>query len=82
MSQRQSVQPTGGTEKKVRMNVTFGPRTYSILEDLAVTSLSTKADVIRDALSLKQWVESVQDEGGKLLVEGKDGQIREVVITR
>jgi len=46
--------------------------------DRLAKSASLKADAIRKALSVADWVESTQKSGKKLLVEDEAGRLREV----
>jgi len=38
-----------------------------------------KAKAIRQAISVADWVDEVQRDGGTLLVRDKDGQVKEVL---
>lgn len=69
-----------GEKEKVRVNVTFGPRYYGYLEEMSTMSGSTKADVLRDAIAFRHWVNEVKERGGRLLVEDRSGALAEVVI--
>lgn len=69
-------------DSKVRMNVTFGPKIYKILEDLASKDSRTKASVIRDALEFKKYVEDAQQDGSRLLLERRNGKLFELVLIR
>jgi predicted DNA-binding protein len=63
-----------------RLNVIFSERAYDQLNQLAKKKDKPMADVVRDAVALEKWVEETTEKGGRLLVEDRDGKIREVVI--
>lgn len=52
------------------------------LETLADHFNSSQADVIRRALALLDYYESVEEEGGKLIVEEEDGSRREIAFIK
>jgi len=63
----------------MKVNVDFPDKVYSELDKLASRKSKSKAQVLRDAIALESWIDSVHQSGGKLLVE-RDGKISEVVI--
>jgi len=63
------------------MNVTFGPRTYELLSNLAQESGKTKADVIRDSLHLQEYITRKREEGGTFLIE-EHGRTMEIMFVR
>jgi hypothetical protein len=60
-----------------RYNLEISGAADEALEKLAEGAAS-KADAIRKAISVAAWVEQNQKDGKKLLVEDKDGRLREV----
>jgi len=68
------------TTKGHRLTVIFAESTYMVLEDLAKRKGKSKAEVLRDAISLSKYLEDVKSEGGRILVE-RGGTTREIVIT-
>lgn len=62
-----------------RLNVVFADSTYEALENLAKRKDKNKAAVLRDVISLAKYLEDVREEGGRILVERKDGTTREIV---
>lgn len=63
-----------------RVSVNFSDEAYEALENLAHEKNSTMAEVLRDAISLEQWVEQIrQDKNSRLLIE-RDGTLREIVL--
>jgi len=70
--------PSRGTGVR-RINVNFSARAYMTLEQLARQSGKSMSEVLRDAIALKAWFEQTRAEGGHVLVERPDGNIREIV---
>jgi hypothetical protein len=64
----------------VRLNVNVSENIYEDLEDIAKKMNTTKSDVIRKSLSLiKLFSTAVNKDGGKFLIETKDGKLKEIV---
>ena len=63
-----------------RLTVIFADSTYTILEQLAQKKGKSKAEVLRDAISLTQYFDDVKSAGGHILVE-RGSTTREIVIT-
>lgn len=63
-----------------RVNVNFSEDAYKALEKLAEERGTTMTEVLRDAISLEQWVDEVRkDKDARLLVE-RDGERRELLL--
>lgn len=62
-----------------RVSVNFSEYTYNVLEELAKTRGGSMADALRDAIALTKWFKDVQDRGGTILVEDRNGKQREVM---
>jgi len=62
-----------------RLNVIFADSTYAVLEELASKKGKSKAEILRDVISLSKYLEDIRTEGGKILVETKSGSIREII---
>lgn len=63
-----------------RVNVNFSEEAYEALESLARERGTTMAEVLRDAISLEQWVEEVRkDRDARLLIE-RHGDRRELLL--
>lgn len=62
-----------------RVNVDFSENAYEILADIANRRGKTISGVLRDALALEKWYEDTKDEGGRVLVERKSGELRELL---
>ncbi len=62
-----------------RVNVDFSEDAYEVLTDIAHRRGKTISGVLRDALALEKWYEDTKDEGGRVLVERKSGELRELL---
>ena len=63
-----------------RVNVNFSEEAYEALESLAHERGTTMAEVLRDAISLEQWVDEVRkDSDARLLIE-RNGDRRELLL--
>jgi hypothetical protein len=63
-----------------RVNVNFSEGAYATLVDLADRHGKTKAEVLRDAISLARWIEDERRAGARFLVsDGDGGNVREAV---
>jgi predicted transcriptional regulator len=62
-----------------RVNVNFSDDAYEALKEIAHNRDKTISEVLRDAIALEQWYEDTKREGGRVLVEREDGQLREIV---
>lgn len=62
-----------------RVNVHFPEEAYEVLAEIARRKDRSISDVLRDAVALEKWYEDTKREGGRVLVERDDGQLREIV---
>jgi len=62
-----------------RVNVNFSEQAYRTLQDLAAASGKSMSEILREAIALKAWFERERSDGGKILVERSNGQVREVI---
>jgi hypothetical protein len=62
-----------------RFNVDLSNQAVEVIDTLADEQGTSKADVLRQAISLQKWFTDVQKQGGKIVVEQPDGTQREVV---
>jgi len=62
-----------------RFNVNFSEGAYRDLAALAESKDKSMAEVLRDAIALERWFEENRAEGNKVLLESKDGRLREVI---
>lgn len=64
-------------EDEVR--VSFSAEVYEMLEEIAHKKCKSVTEVIEDAIGLERWYLRTRDEGGKVIIEGKNGDIWELV---
>lgn len=62
-----------------RLNTTFPASVYEAIQQLADDRQTSMSEVLRDAVALERWVDDVQRQGARILIE-RDGEIREVVL--
>jgi len=63
-----------------RLSVSFTSDGYRTLERLKRTKGdSSLSETIRDAIAFENWYQDERQSGAKLLIEHRDGTIREVV---
>lgn len=65
-----------------QLHVNFSDGAYGALQELCEAQSKTMTEVLRDAITLERWVQQIRDEGGRLLVEQRDGSRREVILLR
>lgn len=65
-----------------QLHVNFSDGAYESLQELCEAQSKTMTEVLRDAITLERWVQQIRDEGGRLLVEQRDGSRREVILLR
>ncbi len=58
--------------------VAFSPEADAIITDLADKQNTTKADIVRKAVSAYKWLDDNERAGSKVLVETKDGKTKEL----
>jgi len=63
-----------------RVNVNFSQEVYDELTKIARERGKTLSDVLRDAVTLEKYVADMHREGGRLLVEKRDGKTRELLV--
>ena len=61
-----------------RVTASLRERDDENLREVSELSGLAPNDAIRKALATEVWVQETLNEGGKILVEGKDGVVREV----
>jgi hypothetical protein len=67
--------------KKARIQLDFAPDALNRLERLQhKLEAASRAEVIRRALGLLEWVINHEEEGERLLLERKDGMIVPVLL--
>ena len=66
----------------VRMSVNLSDQVAQTLKDSADKNCVSVTEQVRRAISTEVWREKVEESGGKVLVEDKDGRVREVSFQR
>jgi hypothetical protein len=66
----------------IKMSVNLSPDVVETLRALARKRNASMTEVLKDAIGTEQFVDKVSDESGKILVEDKDGRIRQLVFQR
>jgi predicted transcriptional regulator len=61
------------------VHVSFSAEVYKMLEEIAERKCKSVTEVIEDALGLEQWYLRTLEEGGKIIIEGKNGEMWELV---
>jgi len=59
--------------------ISFSGEAYEILKDIARRKNKPIEDVVEDALGLERWYQEILEEGGRVIIERKDGDVRELV---
>ncbi len=62
-----------------RMNVIFADSTYQALNDAALRRGKSKAEVLRDGISLMRYIDDIRAQGGRILVE-RGVTLHEIII--
>lgn len=65
--------------KVVKMSVNLSQEAIEALKSIAEDRGVTVTEVLRHAIGLEKYVDKVQKENGKILVETSKGQVRELV---
>ena len=74
-------QPGGERERanEDEVRVSFSPEVYGMLEEIARKKCKSVTEVIEDAIGLEKWYLKTREEGGKIIIEGKNGDMWELV---
>jgi hypothetical protein len=68
--------------EKIRVQFDFTPSALEELDKLQGTmGAKSRAEVIRYALRVLQWLLDQLRSGGKIMVEGRDGKVQTVMFT-
>ena len=62
-----------------RVNVNFSESAYKNLTELAERQGKSVSEVLRDAVTLEQWVDEAKREGSRVLIERRGGETREIL---
>jgi hypothetical protein len=64
-------------ENEVR--VSFSASVYEMLEEIAQRKGKSVTEVIEDAIGLERWYLRTRDNGERVIIEGKNGDVWELV---
>jgi hypothetical protein len=80
----QEVRPVGipSNEEmgRVKLTVNLPEREMATLRSIAAKRDISLTDVVRRAIAMEQFIEEVESQGGKLLVEQPDHRMRQLVL--
>ena len=62
-----------------RLNVDFSDELNAVLQDMATKQHTTKAEILRRAISLGRFIQEEREAKSKILVKRKDGEVLEVL---
>lgn len=65
--------------KPNKFNIAFSEEASEMVEKMAADQGKTKADVVRQALTIKKWFDQTRKSGSKIIVEEPDGKLKEVL---
>lgn len=63
----------------IKVSVKLSPVDVAALEELAAKRGTTVSEVVRQAIGTEVFVERVDEEGGRVLVEDRDGRVRQLI---
>ena len=66
-------------DKVVKMSVNLPTSVVKALKTLAKKRRLTMTDVLRQALALEKFIDEVNEDDGKILIEDKRGRVRQLV---
>lgn len=67
------------TVKFIKMSVNLSADVVKVLKELAGKRNTTMTEVLRQAIGTEKFIDEVNKEKGKILVEDKKGRIRQLV---
>ncbi len=68
---------SGSGNEQAEVTISFTAEVYGMLKEIASKRNISVTDVIEEAIGLEKWYQRTLEEGGKMMVEGKDGQVWE-----
>lgn len=75
----QESEPRGVTGASTsQVHVSFSAEVYKVLEEIAEKRGISVADVIEEAIGLEQSYQKTLEEGGRMIIEHKDGHVWEL----
>jgi hypothetical protein len=69
-------------KQNIKTSLSLTPEALETVQDIARSNGVSMADVIRRAIDTEKFLRDVQNEGAKIIVEGKDKSRREIVFRR
>lgn len=68
------------TEQKKRMQIVLNADTARKLEALSKKRDTSATQVIRQALQTEDFLQREIEEGSKIIIQGRDGTLREIIL--
>ena len=68
-----------GLSKIIKMSVNLSSEVIDVLRELAQKRGTTMTDVLRQAIGTEKFIDEVNEDGGKILIEDKNGKMRQLV---
>jgi predicted DNA-binding protein len=66
-------------DKVIKMSVNLPTEAVKVLKALAKKRRLTMTDVLRQAIGTEKFIDDVNEDEGKILVEDKRGRVRQLV---
>lgn len=66
-------------DKVVKMSVNLPTEAVKVLRSLAKKRQITMTDVLRQAIGTEKFIDDVNEDEGKILIEDKRGRVRQLV---
>jgi predicted transcriptional regulator len=63
----------------IKMSVNFTADVVKVLKELAAKRNTTMTEVLRQAIGTEKFIDQVQRDRGKILIEDKRGRLRQLV---
>lgn len=67
------------TVKFIKMSVNLPADVVKVLKELAEKRDTTMTEVLRQAIGTEKFIDAVNKEKGKILIEDKKGRLRQLV---
>lgn len=62
-----------------KLSLNVSSEVVEAIEEIATANSSTKTDAICKSIGTQKYIENVLKHGGKVLIEDKDGKVRQLV---
>lgn len=66
-------------DKVIKMSVNLPTDAVKVLKELAKKRSLTMTEVLRQAIGTEKFIDDVNEDEGKILVEDKKGRVRQLV---